>query len=110
MVNGIPELHEQNGFPLIGAHGALSCVDCHMAENPLRFDRIGNDCVSCHQEDYAKTTDPNHVTAGFPTNCVMCHDESSWNNATFDHNTTSFPLQARTPAGRTRQRELCGVP
>ncbi len=92
MVDAIPELHEQNGFALIGAHGALSCVDCHKAEDPLRFDRIGNDCISCHLNDFNATTDPNHVTAGFPTDCAMCHDESSWNNATFDHNTTGFPL------------------
>ena len=74
LVDNIPELHEENGFPLIGAHGNLSCVECHTSETTLRFDRIGNDCISCHREDYASTQSPNHETAGFSTDCIECHN------------------------------------
>ena len=43
LVDNIPELHEENGFPLIGAHSSLSCIECHLSETDLRFDRVGND-------------------------------------------------------------------
>ncbi len=42
--------------------------------------------------DFNSTTDPNHVTGGFPLDCALCHDETAWANASFDHNTTAFPL------------------
>ena len=46
----------------------------------------------CHQKDYAGATDPNHVTAAFPTDCAQCHTTNGWTGATFDHSTTTFPL------------------
>jgi len=48
--------------------------------------------VSCHQQDYAATTSPAHVAAGFPTTCEGCHTIQAWRPATFDHNLTRFPL------------------
>jgi hypothetical protein len=72
LVDNIPEIHEENGFPLVGSHGSLSCVDCHFSETNLRFDNIGNECISCHQEDYATAESPNHDN--FSTNCIECHD------------------------------------
>jgi len=51
LVDNIPELHEENGFPLIGSHSNLSCVECHTSETTLRFDRVGNECISCHRDD-----------------------------------------------------------
>ncbi|MBK8499925.1 MAG: hypothetical protein IPL52_14175 [Flavobacteriales bacterium] len=66
----------------------MNCNQCHAAG----YANTPNTCEACHLTDYNATTDPNHVTAGFPTDCAMCHDEGSWGNATFDHNTTSFPL------------------
>ena len=74
LVDNIPELHEENGFPLIGAHGNLSCVECHEAETNIRFDRIGNDCISCHNDDYLATTEPDHVSVGYSTECMDCHN------------------------------------
>ena len=73
LVDDIPELHEENGFPLIGAHANLSCVECHLAETNIRFDRIGNDCINCHRDDYEATESPNHVAGNFSTNCIDCH-------------------------------------
>ena len=32
-------------------------------------------CVSCHQKDYAATTNPNHAAGGFPTTCENCHSD-----------------------------------
>jgi hypothetical protein len=41
--------------------------------------------VNCHQSDYNGATDPNHVSAGFPTTCQSCHSTSSWQGANFNH-------------------------
>ena len=73
LVDNIPELHEENGFPLIGAHSSLACVECHTSETNLRFDRLGNECINCHRENYEATQNPNHQIAGYSTNCIDCH-------------------------------------
>ena len=92
LVDEIPELHEQNGFPLLGGHASISCVDCHFSETHLRFDRIGNDCIVCHQGDYTATLDPNHEAAGFSENCLDCHDPmaNNWDSDGVLHD--FFPL------------------
>ena len=92
LVDNIPEIHEENGFPLIGSHSNLSCVDCHISETSIRFDRIGNDCISCHQDDFNMTTSPNHVDVGFSTNCLDCHspEGDTWDTDIVDH--SFFPL------------------
>ncbi|MFZ1686879.1 MAG: cytochrome c3 family protein [Flavobacteriales bacterium] len=92
VVDGIPELHEENGFPLVGAHGNLSCVDCHASEAALQFGRNGNDCLSCHQSDFSNTRNPDHTGAGFSTDCIRCHDPLStgWDTEIVDHD--FFPL------------------
>ena len=74
LVDNIPEIHEENGFPLIGSHGSLNCIDCHTSETNLRFDNIGNECISCHQDDYLATKNPNHSDTNFSTNCLECHN------------------------------------
>lgn len=73
LVFEIPEIHEQNGFPLIGTHANLSCVECHTSETILRFDRIGNDCINCHLDDFQATLNPNHQASGYSTDCIECH-------------------------------------
>lgn len=74
IVDHIPELHEMNGFPLIGAHSVLNCIECHNTETNLRFEPIGNECIICHQNDYMAATNPNHLEAGYSENCEECHD------------------------------------
>jgi len=72
LVDNIPEIHEENGFPLVGSHSSLSCVECHTSETNLRFDNIGNECISCHREDYLAVENPNHTN--FSTDCLECHN------------------------------------
>ena len=72
LVDNTPEIHEENGFPLIGSHGNLSCVDCHASETNLRFDNVGNECISCHRDDYLATESPDH--SNFSTDCLECHN------------------------------------
>jgi hypothetical protein len=77
-------------FPLTGAHASANCQQCH--SNGV-YKGLPTACVSCHQQDYNKTTNPNHVTAGFPANCETCHTTTQWAGATFNHSTmTTFPL------------------
>jgi len=92
LVDNIPELHEENGFPLIGAHSTLSCIDCHLSETDLRYDRLGNECVNCHKLDYYNTQNPNHEEVGFSTNCIDCHSPLAiaWETDFVDHD--FFPL------------------
>lgn len=92
LVNTIPEIHEQNGFPLVGSHIALSCVDCHSAGNPLVFARLGNDCINCHMTDFQAAKAPDHVAAGYSMDCTECHDPfgTGWSTNSVNHD--FFPL------------------
>ncbi len=75
-------------WPLQGAHTELDCSQCHVKNlNPPQ------ECVNCHREDFDSTEDPNHTTAGFPTDCELCHYPSHvlWSQAKFDH---SFPIES----------------
>ena len=92
LVDRIPELHQDNGFPLLGAHAQANCADCHKSETGLRFERIGNACSTCHAGDYAGTQNPDHRAAGFSTNCVDCHDVTRFDWKTEQLNHDFFPL------------------
>ncbi len=71
-------------YLISGAHLALAndCVACHNGN----YNNTPNTCVGCHTTDYNATTDPNHVTAQFPTDCTTCHSQDAWTPSTFDHN------------------------
>lgn len=92
LVFNIPELHEQNGFPLIGAHSDVDCASCHNSATTLTFTPLGNECIQCHQQDYLSTTSPNHATSGFSTDCLECHNPMGidWESTGFNHD--FFPL------------------
>ena len=94
LVDNITALHQENGFPLLGQHAAADCIDCHHAETLLRFDRIGNDCVNCHMDQYLSTTAPDHKAAGYATACQQCHDLAGdgwlWSSGGANH--LFFPL------------------
>lgn len=81
--------HSKTIFPLTGAHTTVNCASCHVNNN---YTTVATDCYSCHKSNFTGTTNPNHVSAGFPTNCTLCHNTTSWAGATFDHSKTAFPL------------------
>ncbi|HUX32828.1 MAG TPA: hypothetical protein VMV51_03080 [Gemmatimonadaceae bacterium] len=81
--------HSTTQFPLTGGHLAVACSACH---GDGVYKGKSTLCVSCHQADFASTTNPPHASAGFPTTCETCHSTANWTSATFDHNTTQFPL------------------
>jgi len=78
----------QNRFPLLGAHAAVQCEECHKSAAVGQFQGLSTACVSCHLKDYQKTTNPNHASAKFATTCESCHSFDSWLGGTF--NGTSF--------------------
>jgi len=81
---------DHDSFPLRGKHRTADCAQCHAGGE---FAGISTDCVSCHLDDYQRTTSPNHQQARFPTDCAGCHGASAsrWTGAVFDHD-RSFPL------------------
>lgn len=76
-------------YPLTGAHAKLTCDQCHLNNN---YTNTSVACYSCHQKDFAGTTNPNHVNSGFPTDCSICHSTSAWTPSSFDHSKGAFPL------------------
>jgi hypothetical protein len=83
--------HSTTGFSLTGSHTVppRQCTDCHVNNN---YQLKSTACVSCHLKDFQGTTNPNHVSAGFPQQCELCHDTNVWTDSTFNHNNTPFPL------------------
>jgi hypothetical protein len=77
----------QAGVALGPAHLTLGCESCHRSASftaPVA-------CVSCHQRDYAATTQPSHAAAGFPVTCDSCHrpSDATWQmngGGGFNHN------------------------
>lgn len=94
LVDQVTDLHIENGFPLLGVHAIVGCNECHTSETAVRFDRIGNDCINCHLDDYQATTSPDHASAGYSTDCIICHDPASpewfWTAGAANHQ--FFPL------------------
>ncbi len=93
LVSNILEIHQLGRFPLVGAHSVADCYDCHKTSSLLQFPTMSIQCIDCHNEEYASTTNPNHLTAGFSTDCETCHVISAyeWNSGGFHHN--FFPLE-----------------
>jgi hypothetical protein len=81
--------HNQSVYPLIGAHLAVPCNDCHKKQKDWNFRNIGLACKDCHT-DIHKAFIP---AKNYPeANCKNCHNENSWADVSFDHSTTDFSL------------------
>jgi len=76
--------HDGTGFALDGAHGQVSCRDCHRS---LVFTRIGTACADCHKDAHR---------GELGLRCEACHSpRSSWTNQRSmadRHSRTRFPL------------------
>ncbi|HLP16468.1 MAG TPA: hypothetical protein VK470_09440 [Bacteroidota bacterium] len=81
--------HNTTAFPLTGAHTTTDCASCHKNG---QFKGTATDCYSCHQTDFARPTNPNHVTAQLSHDCTTCHSTTAWKPSTFDHQKTTFKL------------------
>ncbi|MFN8256060.1 MAG: hypothetical protein U0W24_10255 [Bacteroidales bacterium] len=86
-----PASFDHTLFPLTLGHAIDDCTKCHINGN---YSNTSNVCVSCHQNDYNNTTNPQHSTLGFSTNCQDCHTtDPGWKPAKYtQHDALSFPI------------------
>jgi hypothetical protein len=84
----------QNRFPLLGAHAAVQCEDCHKSAAVGQFQGLSTACNSCHMRDFQQAKNPDHVAGQFPQTCADCHSFDSWLGATVNHAAPpiNFPL------------------
>ncbi len=66
----------------------MACATCHVNNDYLT---LPTNCYGCHQADFTGTTNPAHVSGGFPTDCTLCHSTTNWTTSTFNHSSV-FPL------------------
>lgn len=88
------ERHQDNEFPLFGAHLATPCFACHISEDEERwkFKNIGSTCVDCHKDIHEGFIDKKF----YPDNqCVSCHVNDNWSIINFNHNSTDWPLDGK---------------
>lgn len=96
IVSNVKQIHQQQGFSLVGAHASADCARCHTSASQLRFENIRTDCYSCHKARYDETTGGryDHKALGFDTDCGHCHSMTGldWSSTGrgFDHG--FFPL------------------
>jgi hypothetical protein len=84
----------QNRFPLLGAHAAVQCEDCHKGAAVGQYQGLSTACNSCHMRDFQLAKSPDHVAGQFPQTCADCHSFDSWLGATVNHSAPpiNFPL------------------
>src|SRR5229473_166942 len=84
----------QNRFPLLGAHAAVQCEDCHKSAAVGQYQGLSTACNSCHMRDFQQAKSPDHVAGQFPQTCNSCHSFDGWLGATINHSAPpiSFPL------------------
>jgi len=78
--------HDATRFPLVGAHRAADCQECHGSAEPPVYAGAPTACVACHAADVrAAGNHPDHVAAAFPDDCSECHGQFSWSPARIRH-------------------------
>ncbi len=94
--------HNNSRFPLLGAHAAVPCSDCHKAGLGGRTDKIlpfqlaDFRCTACHNDAHRGEFSEQMARKradGSPSGCAACHSIKSWGDITgFDHSKTKYPL------------------
>ncbi len=83
--------HNLSPFPLLGAHTAKTCSECHKKQEKWSFRDIGKNCKDCHTDYHNNQFAKN----GISPDCSQCHTEKSFDFVTYtfeQHNKSSFPL------------------
>lgn len=87
--------HSSTAFPLLGAHRATACMDCHKPPRlettliNVDFRAAPKNCEQCHEDPHGR-----QFAKGASTACADCHNSAKWRPSLFDHNRrTSFPLE-----------------
>ena len=89
-VKEVIAIHDRTRFPLVGSHASAQCWRCHEAARDGVFTNASSDCETCHQDDLARATMPDHMAQGLTSGCDDCHIPTAWAGASFDHQ--SFAL------------------
>ena len=92
LIQNVTEIHQNIGFPLLGAHNTAYCSDCHVSVSDIEFQPLSVECIACHLSDYQSAENPSHIQAGISTDCIECHKFESfqWSAGGFNHD--FFPL------------------
>jgi hypothetical protein len=107
--------HNQTDYPLVGAHKAVACIDCHKPPNletnmrNVSFKAAPKVCESCHEDPHARQFAKNSANPG----CEQCHTPMKWKPSQFDHEKTPFSLkgahqQVRCTACHKNVRDVNG--
>ncbi|MBK8978490.1 MAG: hypothetical protein IPM29_21540 [Planctomycetes bacterium] len=72
------ERHARTRLPLIGAHAVVACYRCHPGALVGNFLPADPNCLTCHREELAATTNPPHLPLGWVDRCDRCHLPTSW--------------------------------
>ena len=93
-------------FPLTLGHEINECASCHVTGD---YASTSPDCISCHQENYSATQNPNHEQVGFPTDCASCHTtDPGWMPAEYlEHDVSFFPIYSGAHDGEWAQCVDC---
>ncbi|HKV04485.1 MAG TPA: hypothetical protein VJO53_05175 [Candidatus Acidoferrales bacterium] len=95
-------LHQKSKFPLIGAHLAVTCDECHTVDKAgyaaklvhYRFQDLT--CTGCHKDPHNgefRDRMAERKSDGSAKGCEACHTVKSWTDLpSFDHSKTKFPL------------------
>jgi len=85
--------HSSTSFPLVGAHRATACIDCHKPPNletkltNVNFKLAPTRCEGCHEDIHSKQF-------AKASGCLDCHTSAKWKPSSFDHDKrTAFPLE-----------------
>jgi nitrate/TMAO reductase-like tetraheme cytochrome c subunit len=96
--------HNASRFPLTGRHTTATCVSCHVGGN---YNLVYNDCYQCHQADFARPTNPNHVTLQFSHDCTPCHTTTAWRPTTYNHDVQYFRIYSGKHRNKWTQCSEC---
>jgi hypothetical protein len=106
--------HARTAFPLVGAHGQVTCEGCHADEEGGAFTALDTECVACHRTDWEEsgvTGTIDHVVSGYPTECTRCHNVMGWSDApAFDHVASARGYELIGAHGRLRCASCHVVP
>lgn len=99
------DAHRRTNFPLVGAHAALPCVECHTEARERRFTRSTVECQACHQNDLLRTSGAmaavNHLALGLDQqNCRTCHTPMTFKPARFPTHDECFPISVGPHANK----------
>ena len=72
------EMHNRTRFPLVGSHLTTACNRCHLGAFVGKFVPVATECVNCHTDDLANTTNPPHIPLNWVNNCQRCHMPTLW--------------------------------